>query len=101
MKVITPMQITATDSIGRTITGRIVTFEETGNASVGKVTIRPVMVRPIESVAVICIGVITFIATCPLLLVFHRSTLHRFDSGFHTLARVQMDCRVGNRLDQT
>jgi len=37
MKVITPMQITATDSIGRTITGRIVTFEETGNASVGKV----------------------------------------------------------------
>jgi len=37
MKVITPMQITATDSARRTITGRIVTFEETGNASVGKV----------------------------------------------------------------
>jgi len=36
-KVITPMQITAADSNRRTITGRIVTFEETGNASIGKV----------------------------------------------------------------
>jgi phage head maturation protease len=36
-KVITPMQITAADSNSRTITGRIVTFEETGNASIGKV----------------------------------------------------------------
>jgi hypothetical protein len=31
-KVITPMHITAADSASRTITGRIVTFEETGNA---------------------------------------------------------------------
>ena len=31
------MQITAADSNRRTITGRIVTFEETGNASIGKV----------------------------------------------------------------
>ncbi len=31
------MQITAADSNSRTITGRIVTFEETGNASIGKV----------------------------------------------------------------
>ena len=36
-KVITPMTITATDSNSRTITGRIVAFEETGNASIGKV----------------------------------------------------------------
>ena len=36
-KVITPMTITATDSDSRTITGRIVSFEETGNASIGKV----------------------------------------------------------------
>jgi len=36
-KVITPMHITAADSASRTITGRIVTFEETGNASIGKV----------------------------------------------------------------
>ena len=36
-KVITPMTITAADSNSRTITGRIVTFEETGNASIGKV----------------------------------------------------------------
>jgi phage head maturation protease len=36
-KVITPMHITAADSVSRTITGRIVTFEETGNASIGKV----------------------------------------------------------------
>jgi phage head maturation protease len=36
-KVITPMQITAADSNSRTITGRIVTFEETGSASIGKV----------------------------------------------------------------
>jgi len=36
-KVITPMTITATDSDSRTITGRIVAFEETGNASIGKV----------------------------------------------------------------
>jgi phage head maturation protease len=36
-KVITPMQITAADSNSRTITGRIVTFEETGNASIGRV----------------------------------------------------------------
>jgi len=36
-KVITPMHILAADSASRTITGRIVTFEETGNASIGKV----------------------------------------------------------------
>ena len=36
-KVLTPMHITATDSDKRTISGRIVTFEETGSASIGKV----------------------------------------------------------------
>jgi len=36
-KLITPIAITAADSNSRTITGRIVTFEETGVASIGKV----------------------------------------------------------------
>ena len=36
-KLITPIAITAADSNRRTITGRIVTFEETGTASIGKV----------------------------------------------------------------
>jgi hypothetical protein len=36
-KLITPISITAADSNSRTISGRIVTFEETGNASIGKV----------------------------------------------------------------
>lgn len=36
-KLITPIAITAADSKSRTITGRIVTFEETGTASIGKV----------------------------------------------------------------
>jgi len=36
-KLITPIAITAADSNSRTITGRIVTFEETGTASIGKV----------------------------------------------------------------
>ena len=37
MKLTTPIAITAADSNSRTITGRIVTFEETGTASIGKV----------------------------------------------------------------
>jgi phage head maturation protease len=45
-KVITPMQITATDSNRRTITGRIVTFEETGNASIGKVQFAQGSIEP-------------------------------------------------------
>jgi phage head maturation protease len=45
-KVITPMQITATDSNSRTITGRIVTFEETGNASIGKVQFAKGSIEP-------------------------------------------------------
>jgi phage head maturation protease len=45
-KVITPMQITAADSNSRTITGRIVTFEETGNASIGKVQFAAGSVEP-------------------------------------------------------
>jgi hypothetical protein len=36
-KLITPISITAADSNSRTISGRIVTFEETGTASIGKV----------------------------------------------------------------
>ena len=36
-KLITPIAITAADSNSRTISGRIVTFEETGTASIGKV----------------------------------------------------------------
>jgi phage head maturation protease len=37
MKMTTPMQITAADSEARTISGRIVAFNETANASTGKV----------------------------------------------------------------
>jgi phage head maturation protease len=36
-KVLTPFTVTATDDESRTISGRIVTFNETGNASIGKV----------------------------------------------------------------
>ena len=45
-KVITPMQITAADSNSRTIPGRIVTFEETGNASIGKVQFAAGSIEP-------------------------------------------------------
>jgi phage head maturation protease len=45
-KVITPMTITAADSNSRTITGRIVTFEETGNASIGKVQFAKGSIQP-------------------------------------------------------
>ena len=45
-KVITPMTITAADSNSRTITGRIVTFEETGNASIGKVQFAAGSIEP-------------------------------------------------------
>ncbi len=40
------MQITAADSNRRTITGRIVTFEETGNASIGKVQFAAGSIEP-------------------------------------------------------
>ena len=40
------MQITAADSVSRTITGRIVTFEETGNASIGKVQFAAGSIEP-------------------------------------------------------
>jgi phage head maturation protease len=45
-KVITPMTITAADSNSRTISGRIVTFEETGNASIGKVQFAAGSIEP-------------------------------------------------------
>ena len=45
-KVITPIAITAADSNSRTITGRIVTFEETGNASIGKVQFAAGSIQP-------------------------------------------------------
>jgi phage head maturation protease len=45
-KVITPMKITAADSVSRTIAGRIVTFEETGNASIGKVQFAAGSIEP-------------------------------------------------------
>ena len=35
-KLITQMKVTAADSVERTISGRIVTFDETGNTSIGK-----------------------------------------------------------------
>jgi phage head maturation protease len=46
MKVITPFQITAADSVSRTISGTIVTFEETGNASIGKVQFAKGSIEP-------------------------------------------------------
>ena len=45
-KVITPMTITAADSNSRTISGRIVTFEETGIASIGKVQFAKGSIEP-------------------------------------------------------
>jgi phage head maturation protease len=45
-KLITPIAITAADSNSRTITGRIVTFEETGNASIGKVQFAKGSIEP-------------------------------------------------------
>jgi phage head maturation protease len=45
-KVITPMQITAADSNSRTISGRIVAFEEIGNASIGKVQFASNSIEP-------------------------------------------------------
>ena len=45
-KVITPMTVVAADSNSRTITGTIVTFEETGNASIGKVQFAANSIEP-------------------------------------------------------
>jgi phage head maturation protease len=45
-KVITPFQITAANSESRTISGTIVTFEETGNASIGKVQFAKGSIEP-------------------------------------------------------
>jgi hypothetical protein len=41
MKLTTPMQITAADSDARTITGRIVAFNEHANAITGKLSLLP------------------------------------------------------------
>ena len=46
MKLTTPMTITAADSESRTITGRIVAFEETANASTGKVVFAKGSIEP-------------------------------------------------------
>ena len=45
-KVLTPFTITATDDVSRTISGRIVTFEETGNTSIGKVQFAKGSIEP-------------------------------------------------------
>jgi phage head maturation protease len=45
-KVITPFTITAADSQSRTISGTIVTFEETGSASIGKVQFAAGSIEP-------------------------------------------------------
>jgi phage head maturation protease len=45
-KVLTPMTITAADSNSRTISGTIVTFEETGNGSIGKVQFAKGSIEP-------------------------------------------------------
>ena len=46
MKLTTPMTITAADSESRTITGRIVAFEEPANASTGKVVFAKGSIEP-------------------------------------------------------
>jgi hypothetical protein len=46
MKLTTPMQITAADSDARTITGRIVAFNEHANASTGKVVFARGSIQP-------------------------------------------------------
>ena len=46
MKLTTPMQITAADTDSRTITGRIVAFNEQANASTGKVTFARGSIQP-------------------------------------------------------
>jgi phage head maturation protease len=46
MKLTTPMQITAADSDARTITGRIVAFNEHANASTGKVVFAKGSIQP-------------------------------------------------------
>ena len=46
MKLTTPMQITAADSEARTISGRIVAFNETANASTGKVIFAKGSIEP-------------------------------------------------------
>ena len=46
MKITTPMNITAADSNSRTISGRIVAFEEAANASTGKVVFAKGSIQP-------------------------------------------------------
>ena len=46
MKITTPMNITAADSNSRTISGRIVAFEEEANASTGKVVFAKGSIKP-------------------------------------------------------
>ena len=46
MKITTPMNITAADSNSRTISGRIVAFEEAANASTGKVVFAKGSIKP-------------------------------------------------------
>jgi hypothetical protein len=46
MKLTTPMQITAADSDARTISGRIVAFNEHANASTGKVVFARGSIQP-------------------------------------------------------
>ena len=46
MKLTTPMQITAADSNERTISGRIVAFNEHANASTGKVVFARGSIQP-------------------------------------------------------
>ena len=66
------------------------------------VTMRPEIVRLLESAAVIVMGVITFfIAACLLPRVFRQLTLRQFDLGFHKPARARKDCHARNHLGQT
>ena len=48
MKLTTPMTITAADSESRIITGKIIQFEEAGNASTGKVIFAKGSIEPAD-----------------------------------------------------
>jgi hypothetical protein len=48
MKLTTPMQITAADSESRTISGRIVAFNEPASASTGKVIFAKGSIQPTD-----------------------------------------------------
>ena len=77
-----------------------ITFPLEALAGSLKATIRPLIVRASESAAVITIGIVSFIGSCPLFFVFPRRIKHQFDLALRKLARVLLRFRVGMRPNQ-